>query len=681
MNRPQDFPASRDVPDAAAGPARTPDAGIGGALVAAARLMQAGDMASAAENLERIVEFHPDHADALHLLGIAVYRQGRKEAGMARIARSLTLAGDRVDFHFNLAQIFFAEGRHDEAAGSYRRTLDLEPGHSGAHNGLGEVLGAGGRPNESIACYRRAIEADPEAAGAYDNLGRALVDLGAVDEALGCFRRVVALRPDAPAAHSNLGNLLRTREAFDDAIACYRRALALDPGFAEAYNGLGNALMELHRFDDALAAFRRLLEIKPEFPEVHSNLVHLLTHDARVTPGEILAVAKCWDKVYAAPLARRARRHANDANPERRLRIGYVSPDFRAHSVSSLFEPMMTVHDKRAVEVFCYAEVAAPDAVTARYRRVADHWRSTVGIGDAAVAERIREDRIDILVDLAGHSAGNRLLVFAERPAPVQVSHLVGISQTTGMTAMDYVLTDRWLTPNGFEARFSETLWRLRRGLVNFQPAPDWPGISPSPAKARGYVTFAAFGNPMRTSPPIVATWSRVLQATPGARLLLKHSCLTGGPMRERLLADFATYGVAERIDVEGLDHGWDAEMDVYERVDVVLDTFPTTGATTNCIAMWMGLPVVTLASEEAHDCCGASILHTAGLGAGVAGDADDFVARAAALAGDIRLLAELRAGLRERMRGSPLLDYEDCARAVEEAYRGMWRKWCADRA
>ncbi len=650
-------------------------------LAAAARLLQTGNAAGAAENLERILGHHPDHPEALHLLGIASYRLGERETGMARIARSLALAGDRAGFHFNFGQILQAESRPDEAAGSYRRALELEPGHSGAHNGLGGILVARGRLDEAVACFRRALEADPGAAAIHNNLGRALADLGAGEEALDCFRRVAGLRPDAPAAHNNLGNLLRTRGAFDDAIVCYRRALDLDPGFAAAYNGLGNALMEQYKFDDALAAFRRFLEIEPNFPNVHSNLIQLLTLDARITPGEVRTEAERWDRVYAAPLAGRARPCANEADPERRLRIGYVSPDFREHAVSFFFEPMMTVHDKGAVEVFCYAEVAQPDAATARYRQSADHWRPTVGMSDAGMAELIREDRIDILVDLAGHTAHNRLLVFAERPAPVQICHLVGLSQTTGMAAMDYVLTDRWLTPTGYEERFCETLWRLPRSIVSFREKPDWPGISPLPARTREYISFAAFADPVRIVPPTLAMWSRALEAVPGSRLLIKHQNLADSGRRDRLRAGFATHGVAGRVDFEGLPDGWGAEMDVYERVDIAFDTFPRTGGTTTCIQLWMGLPVVTLASAEAHDRCGANILEAIGFEDGVATDADDFVRRAAALAGDIGRLAELRAGLRERMRASPLLDHEGCARAVEDAYRGMWRKWCAGTA
>ncbi len=718
-----------------------------GALDAARRLMRAGDLAAAADGFRGILKDSPDHPDALHLLGIACYRLGDRQAAIGYLDRSVALAGDRADFHCNRGNVMRAEGRLDDAAESFRRALAQAPGDAPSHNGLGEVHRARGETVEAAGCFRRALAADPEDTVANDNLGYALKDLGDLDGATDCFRRAVAMLPNFAEGHSNLGNLLRARGQGDEAIVCFRRALAIKPDFAEGHNNLGNALrrrgdldeatacfrraIELQpgmaaaynnlaialaasgqleeavaacrqaleiepdlaeacstmgnalsgqgRFAEAVAAYREALKIRPGYVEAHSNLLFCMHFDDDVSAAEILEESRRWNMAHAAPRAGRRRAPANDPNPDRRLRIGYVSPDFRRHAIGHFLESLFAHRDRSAVEVFCYAEVANPDPVTDTYRDTSDHWRSTVSVSDGDVADRIRGDRIDILVDLAGHTAGNRLLVFAGRPAPIQLSHLAGYGQTTGMAAMDYVLTDSRATPASHEDRFSETPWRLPRCFVSFEPSPGWPGISPLPAAQRGHVTFAAFGKPARTTPSTIALWARAVMAVPGSRLLLKHPSLTDTGLRARLMANFSAHGLEEdRIDMEGVERGWAAEMDVYERVDIALDSFPVTGGSTTCIQLWMGIPVVTLASDAAHDRFAAGFVNSVGLDECIAHDPADFARCAAALAGDLHRLAHIRAGLRDRMRASPLLDHEACARAVEDAYRGMWRKWCA---
>ncbi len=639
---------------------------------------ESGALTEAIAAYRRAIEIEPDNAAAHNNLGHALLDREQYDEAAVAYGQAIELRPEAAEPYNNRGNALRNQGRPGEAVDSYRRAIELRTGYAMAHDNLGNALRDLGRLDEAVAMHRRAIGLAPAYAAAHNNLGISLKEQGEAAAAVGEFLRAIELKPDFAAAHNNLGTVLILQGKPSEAEAAARRAIGIEPDYAEAYNTFGDALMALGEIDRALAAFRRAVEVKPSHAGLHSNLIFLMCHDARIPFVDILAEARRWDETHAAPLAALARPHANDPDPERRLRVGYVSPDFRGHAMSYFVEPLIAHHDARVVEVFCYADVARPDAVTARCREHADCWRPTVGLGDEALAELIRADGIDILVDLAGHTAGSRLRAFAGRPAPVQVSHLAALGQTTGLAAMDYVLTDPGFTPDGYGDRFSETLWRLGRCFVSFLPSSDWPEISPLPARTRGHVVFAAFGNPSRISPPAIAMWSRVLDGVPGSRLLLKHGNLGDIGLRERLRMAFANEGVAERVDFESVPRGWRAAMDVYERVDIALDTFPLSGSTTTCIQLWMGLPVVTLASPGAHDRCSAGILGALGLDEAVVTDADDFVTRAAALAQDLDRLSGLRASLRERMRASPLLDHEGCARAVEGAYRDMWRKWCA---
>ncbi len=373
---------------------------------------------------------------------------------------------------------------------------------------LGVIRFQEGDAGRAIELIGKAIALEPTYAEAHNNLGNALRDQGRLEEEVAVYLRALELKPDYADAHNNLGNALQVQGRLEEAVAACRRALELKPNFAQAHNNLGNALKDQGRLEEAVAVYRRALELKPDYAKAHSNLIYTMNYDAGVTLEEVFAESRDWDVRHAAPRAERIRPLHNPPNPERRLRVGYVSPDFRTHSVSYFVEPLLAGHDRDAVEVFCYAEVPCPDAVTARFQALADGWRSTVGLTDAEVAERIREDRIDVLVDLAGYTAKNRLLAFAERPAPVQVTWL-GYGASTGMTEMDYRLTDTVVDPvEEAGAFFSETLVRLPHAFFCYGPPAEAPEVTPLPALANGHVTFGSFNNPSKTGPQVVEVWA-----------------------------------------------------------------------------------------------------------------------------------------------------------------------------
>ena len=467
------------------------------------------------------------------------------------------------------------------------------------------------------------------------------------------------------------------------AAAACRRALELKPDFAEAHNNLGAVFRDQGKLEEAVVACRRAVEFKLDFAEAHSNLIFTMNYDARYTPEEIFAESRDWDVRHATPQAERIRPLHNPPDPERRLRVGYVSPDFRTHSVSYFAEPLLANHDSSRVEVFCYAEVPHPDQVTERFQALADGWRSTVGLTDSEVAECIREDRIDILVDLAGHTSttgNNRLLAFAEHPAPVQATWL-GYPNTTGMTEMDYRLTDAIADPEGAaNAQHSETLVRLPDVFLCFQAPAESPEVAAMPAVTDGHVTFGSFNNPSKTGPQVVEVWAQVLHEVPGSRLLMKSSQLRDESLCGKFRDEFAAHGIAgERIEFMPNIPAISGHLAAYGRVDIAFDPFPYNGTTTTCEAMWMGVPTITLCGERHASRVGASILTQLGLKDLVAETTKAYVETATGLAKDLDRLAKLRNGLRPRMQASPLCNAQTFTRDMESAYRDMWRCWCGD--
>ena len=364
---------------------------------------------------------------------------------------------------------------------------------------------------------------------------------------------------------------------------------------------------------------------------------------------------------------------ALDRSGERRLRVGYISADFRQHAVAWFAEPLLAAHDRACIELFCYAAVARPDSVTERFRALAEHWRGIAGLDDAAVAELIRRDGIDVLVDLTGHTAGSRLLVFARRPAPVQVAYLLGHGYTTGLSAMDAFLADAALAPPGAEALFSERLIRLSRIPLAYAPPDTMAEAGPLPAVANGFVTFGYFGRTGRLNDTVIASWSRILREVPRARLTLNSA-----PFREPAFGDL----IATRFAAHGVDRDrleliatvpQSATWAAYGGIDIALDPFPHNAGTTTIEALWQGVPVVSLAGRPSVGRFGAMILHAVGMDNWVSDDIDGYVACAVTAATNLDKLTQVRAALRQRVADSPLCDAAGLARQVEAAYRALY--------
>jgi predicted O-linked N-acetylglucosamine transferase (SPINDLY family) len=453
----------------------------------------------------------------------------------------------------------------------------------------------------------------------------------------------------------------------------------VDAEFAETHNNRGNTLEAQGRIAEAALAYERALTLAPGFAGAHSNLLLCLNYDADTDAATIHAAHLDWSTRHAAHVVDATLRHANTRDPARRLRIGYVSPDFYRHPVAAFVEPLLTSHDRQTLEVICYSNVTRADDVTERLRNLADGWREIRGLSDQRIAELVRQDGIDILVDLAGHTAGHRLLVFARKPAPIQVTYL-GYPGTSGLSVMDYRLTDEWIDPLGStDALYTEALVRLAGGSLCFRPPQSAPTVGPLPALRPGQVTFASFNNAAKLSPVAVALWSRVLEAVPDARLLLKSRSFDDRETVERLTAQFGRHGVApERMEFLSWLPASADHLAVYDRAHIALDTLPYSGCTTTCEALWMGVPVITLQSPEPRSRLSLGVLRQAGLSELIAESPEAYIELARALATDTVRLGTLRTHLREKLRRSPLLDAGAVTRAIESAYREMWLRYCS---
>ena len=529
---------------------------------------------------------------------------------------------------------------------------------------------------DATACFEAALQAAPHDFALLNNLGLCRANSGNLDEAAECFKQVLRLAPDSAPALMNLGNIELSRANPEDAIVHYEAALArvsADPGLV---NNLGMAYRATAQVDAAIRCFRRALSIEPRFCDAHDNLLYCMQLLPEYGPEEVYAEHRRWADIHEAPLQARVPLYANDRDPRRRLRIGYVSPDFRRHAVAKFIEPVIAHHDHQRFQVNCYHNTNASDAVTVRIRQHADIWREVAHLSDDSLAALIRADGIDILVDLAGHTRGGRLLCFARKPAPLQLTYL-GHGNTTGLRAMDFRITDAVADPPGFADRFhSERLLRLPRAQWCFRPDDDALPAGPLPALTSGHITFGSFNNLWKINDAVIAAWSRVLLRVAGSKLLIIG--IPGRSTRERFEAAFAGHGV-DPSRLRLLAPVSDADFwSLRHEIDIALDPFPYNGVTSTCEALYAGTPMTTLAGTYGQSCTAASLLTAAGLGDLVARTEEEYVEINVRLASDLHNLSGLRASLRGRMQDSPLMDYRSLTLALEGLYRGIWTDWTA---
>jgi protein O-GlcNAc transferase len=497
--------------------------------------------------------------------------------------------------------------------------------------------------------------------------------------AIGCALRALAINPTFAEAYNTLGMSYSATNHLEEAIAAHKKAVEFQPNNADFFAQLGGAYWRSCLMPQAYDAMRRAVELRPRDANIHNDLILTAVHVFPEDPRQIYEIHREWARKFTDPLEKDIRPHTNNPDPDRPLRIGYLSGQFRMHTGAFFLEPVLSAHDREHFKIYCYCTVDENpnDPITARFRTYADVWRNVEAINDEKLYEMIRNDEIDILVDVAGHTNGNRLLVFARKPAPVQVTY-IGYQDTTGLKSIDYRFSDGYADPPGMtEEHFSEKIVRLPRTGYCFRAPDQTLDVSALPAKKNGYITFGSTNRVSKMTPETVKAWSRVMNQVPRSRLVIRSDGLTVPALQRNVQRQFAEYGIAtDRLTLLGWSDFRDYQ-ETFHQVDIVLDCFQFTGHTVTCQALWMGVPVVSLAGQTHTGRMGLSILSNLGMPELVTKDEDEFVAVAVGLANDVPRLEHLRATLRQQMQGSPLMDAETFSKEIAAAYREMWRTWC----
>ncbi len=657
----------------------------------------------------RAIKLNPDYAAAHRNLGNVLKHLGKADEAVpcSREAQEPT-PGIAIDYNC-LGNELKDQGKVDEAVACYRQALKTNPDFAEALNNLGNLLRVQGKLDEALACFHRALELKPECAEVHNNLGIALQVQEKLDEAVACYRRALMLKPDYAAAHCNLGIALQVQEKLDEAVLCYRQALERMPECAELHSNLGYALQVQGKLDEAEASFRealktkpdeagthnnlgivlkdqgkldeamacfvRVLDLRPDDAGIHSNLLFTLHYLTGGTPVGLAEAHAEYDRRHAAPLYAAAAQHGCLPDRSDRLRLGFVSPDLGRHPVGYFLVAILEQLGQANLETICYSDRSVKDDLSQRLQAAATHWRDVLGTSDERLAEQIRADRIDILFDLAGHTAHNRLLLFARKPAPIQVTW-AGYVGTTGLRAMDYLLADCYEVPPGAERHYREQVLRMPDGYVCYAPPADAPAVNRLPALDRGQVTLGCFNNPAKVTRQAIEIWATILRRLPGSRLVLKYKGWNDRGNTRRFAEMFGTHGI-DPGRLEFLGFSPHAELLAeYNRIDLALDPFPYSGGLTTCEALWMGVPVITCPFDTFASRHSLSHLSNVGVPELIAHDLGEYVELTVSLASDLPRLAALRAGLRERMAASPLCDGKRFAANLAALLRDVWRHW-----
>ncbi|BCZ79375.1 hypothetical protein PTKU64_30500 [Paraburkholderia terrae] len=638
---------------------------------------QAGRASEAAALYKQILQQDATHADALHFLGVLACDVGNLPAGIDLIEKSIQLHPNAIYLN-NLGNMRDRAQDRQGAIAAYRAALSLAPAYAEAHSNLGHVLREVGDTKAAVDCCAQAVRLKPELAQAWVNLGNAQADLGCDDEALDSYIKALALNPNDANAHNNVGNVLERYGRAASAEEAYRRAVVLEPARASLRNNLGNVLRDQGLLDQATECYRQAITLEPAFAQAHSNLLLLLNTRPDVSPREQFDEAHAFGERQSAR-AQRFVHKAHRGNPGQRLRVGFMSGDLSSHPVGFFLESVLGHLDRSRIELVAYATRTREDAVAHRLMPHFSAWRDVSRLDDEACAQRVHDDAIDILVDLSGHTNHNRLPVFAWKPAAVQATWL-GYFATTGLASIDYVIADRHVLPLDESSQFVEAPWHLPDSYLCFTPPPFAIDVGPLPAREQGALTFGCFNHLVKLNDTVVALWSRVLDAVPGSRLLLKTRQLDDPAVRRATRERFAARGIdGARLMLE--EQSPRAELlAAYRRVDIALDPFPYAGGTTSVEALWMGVPILTRRGDRFLSHVGESILNTIGLPEWIAADDDDYLAKALHFSAQRNELATLRSALRERLLASPLCDAPRFARHLEDAFHGMWARRAACR-
>ena len=674
----------------------------------AAAAFGSGDLRQAEKLLKKIDARIPGNPAVLHLRGLVALQDKRSKHAVIFLKQAVALEPNLYRLNA-LGSAYSKNGDYDDALATFHIAAQQYPGDADTHFNIANTMRNAGDVEASLSHFQTAIDLAPDFADAYFNLGNAFKTLWRFDEAIQVFDRCLLFNPHDGEAMTNRGNALLSQGKVDAAIKQLDAVVKNDPGNADGHYNLANALMEKYDYDRAYASYHTACDLRPnevryasnfsillkELGEVdaaigllevtgrvaaselaHSNLIFCIANSPAHGPADILQEARRWNRLHAANLTPKTIAHNNTPEPERRLKIGYVSGDLRTHPVGFFMESVFESHDHENFEIHVYATNQKADDVTIRIKNHADVWHDVAALSTRTLAEAIRRESIDIIVDLSGHTGENRLLTLTRRPAPLQILG-AGHFSTSGMDCIDGLISDPYETPEGSDGFYSEPLIRMPDDYICYRPPGYVPEPGPAPCLENGFITFGCFNNLAKLSEPAIALWSTILKQHANSRLLIKTRALVSTRPQQRLAALFKQNGIdGDRLLLEtGLPHP--QFMAEYSRVDIALDPFPYTGGLTTLEALWMGVPVVAMSGETfaaRHSC---THLINAGFSAWVCQNPEQYLETAATLAGDFAALAVLRQTIRPKLAVSPILDGGRYTRNLEKVYRQMWHQWC----
>lgn len=629
---------------------------------------------------QRILQVQPTNADALHLLGLLAHQVDKHELGIELISKAISHKPIFAEAYTNLGLAKQTLGKIDEARKHYEKAIAQNPNLVMAHNNYGNLLFLIDKKyEEAIKSFKNTIQIDPNFFMGHFNLGNVFRTQGNYREAELCLKKALSIAPNSAEAYHQLGIAYFMQDLFDDAIESYKKAISIDSNLATAHHSLAMATQRIWRIDEAVQHYRDAFDLNSADSTILKDMFLPMQYSSALDEGTINQALLEFAARFESPLMAHWEKHLNTLEPQRKLKIGYVSADLRTHPIANFVEPVFANHNHNEFEIFCYYNNEFEDETTLRLKAMTNHWLFC-SMPDDQLAKRIRDDEIDILVDLSGHTLGNRLLTFAHKPAPIQISWM-GFVGSTGLKSIDYRLTDVFVEPNN-QQTMPEQPWELDPIWYVYRPCIKNPArrkaeamqVMSTPALENKFITFGSLNNISKVTPKAAQLWSRILESNPDSKLLLVTK--DENVIRPNVLAQFQRNNI-EKERIIFVDYSKDNHYLLYHQIDIALDPFPYSGGTTTCDGLWMGVPFITLAGDVFRSRMGVTIAQNVGHPEWIAEDETAYVKNACRLAADIPKLNVLRLGLRAEMESSPLMDEQGFTLKLEAAYRQMWIKYC----
>ncbi|MBF0445202.1 MAG: tetratricopeptide repeat protein, partial [Magnetococcales bacterium] len=640
-----------------------------------AALQSQGRQEEAIACYQKAIAIKPDYANAYSNLGVTLLEQGKLVEAISLLKKATAIKPDYAEAFSNLGNAQRKHGELEDAIYSCKKAIAIKPDYAEAFSNLGSCLKEQDKLDEAISCFVKAITFKPDYAEAYSNLGVALHEQGKFAEAIIKYQKAIAILPNYAEAYSNLGFSLQEQGELDESVRILQQAIAIKPNYAEAYSNLGVTFQDLGKFDDAIKCFKKGIALKPDFTHCHNQLICCLDMYVDVSDEQPYTERKKWAEQHATPLQVHWSTFTNIPDPTKKLRIGYVGADFKHHSAAHIFGPMLLNFDAEQFQIFCYAGNTLEDDLTEQFKEKSTRWLQTSRMDDEALAKEIKNDGIDILVDLAGHTIGNRLLTFARKPAPIQINAW-GYPFGTAMEAMDYIFADPFFIPHSEHNKYTEQIINIPC-VIHMQKVNTFPDVTDPPSCQNGYITFGAFNRLKKYNDSLFTLWAEILRHIPTAKLIFKTPKLDSSMQVKKIQVFFMSLGISKsRLIFIGKTSRYD-HLKAHEQIDIMLDPFPHNSGMTALEALRMGVPVLNC-ETKIRGPISSTMLNILGIDEWRTKSEEEYVAKAVLFASDIKLLKTIRHQLRNRFDNSVLGNSQLYTQEVEAVYRKIWKKWCA---